>query len=173
MDITSHRGIPSFTESEVEAVRTFAMAMHGAQMYGDKPYVAHLDRVAKLAREYQLCSAYLVFAYCHDLLEDCAERVTREVLRARVGEWVEARVFNVSGFGDNRKARSEDILAKIAKDVDAALGKALDRLANILAAKEEGRVDLLKMYKKEQPLYAPYFVDAHAEIAERIEALLA
>lgn len=55
--------------------REFAIKWHGDQMYGDKPYVYHLDQVAaevkRLHTPYDKTSQLLqTVAYCHDLLED-------------------------------------------------------------------------------------------------------
>src|SRR5690606_29016139 len=51
--------------------REFAIKWHGDQMYGDKPYVYHLDQVAaELLSLYQEDSWEVTVAYCHDLLED-------------------------------------------------------------------------------------------------------
>lgn len=54
-------------------VRDFAIKWHGNQMYGDKPYVYHLDQVAaQLLRRYGGDSLEVTTSYCHDLLEDTA-----------------------------------------------------------------------------------------------------
>ena len=55
--------------------REFAIKWHGDQMYGDKPYVYHLDQVAcevKILHSADDKTAQLLqtVAYCHDLLED-------------------------------------------------------------------------------------------------------
>lgn len=53
--------------------RDFAIKWHGDQMYGDKPYVYHLDQVAAhLLQLYDEDSWEVTTAYCHDLLEDTA-----------------------------------------------------------------------------------------------------
>lgn len=55
--------------------REFAIKWHGDQMYGDKPYVYHLDQVAsEVKRLYtdddSIAQLLQTVAYCHDLLED-------------------------------------------------------------------------------------------------------
>lgn len=57
--------------------REFAIKWHGDQMYGDKPYVYHLDQVADIvSRDNQGRSSgtmqwLIEVAYLHDCAEDC------------------------------------------------------------------------------------------------------
>ena len=64
--------------------REFAIQKHGSQMYGDKPYVYHLDQVVeeiyklhtdKSIRDYKILED---IAYLHDTLED-TETCFREI----------------------------------------------------------------------------------------------
>ena len=55
--------------------REFAIKWHGDQMYGDKPYVYHLDQVAAEVKRLHTADdktsqLLQTVAYCHDLLED-------------------------------------------------------------------------------------------------------
>jgi len=52
--------------------RDFAIKWHGDQMYGDKPYVYHLDQVADnvSAMGYVESAPEYITAYMHDLGED-------------------------------------------------------------------------------------------------------
>lgn len=52
--------------------RDFAIKWHGDQMYGDKPYVYHLDQVAENICKcgYGSWEDEYVVAYLHDILED-------------------------------------------------------------------------------------------------------
>ena len=52
-----------------EAVRSFAIAAHGDQRYGDQPYAVHLDRVAGLLAEHGHAEVVPV-GFLHDVLED-------------------------------------------------------------------------------------------------------
>lgn len=70
-------------------VRAFAEKAHQAQMrkYADEPYIAHLDRVMALVREYTQELAILSAALLHDVLEDT--HVTEEALKAFLDEVME------------------------------------------------------------------------------------
>ena len=59
---------------EVKRAREFAIKAHGDQMYGDEPYIVHLDEVAGILHEFGIMetiftNAYIV-AYLHDTIED-------------------------------------------------------------------------------------------------------
>jgi (p)ppGpp synthase/HD superfamily hydrolase len=52
--------------------RDFAIQAHGAQRYGQHPYVYHLDQVADLCRPYG--EREVAVAYLHDVIEDTATK---------------------------------------------------------------------------------------------------
>lgn len=57
--------------------RDFAICWHGDQMYGDKPYVYHLDQVVEIVvsshKVHSIGTQKLLkdIAYLHDVMEDC------------------------------------------------------------------------------------------------------
>lgn len=71
-------------------VRAFAEKAHQGQMrkYADEPYIAHLDRVMQVVREYAQDVAMLSAALLHDVLEDT--HVTEEELKVFLEEVMEA-----------------------------------------------------------------------------------
>lgn len=53
--------------------RQLAIRLHGQQRYGDAPYVAHLDAVVAVLREFNKTDdTLLCVAYLHDTIEDTA-----------------------------------------------------------------------------------------------------
>lgn len=149
---------------EIDFAREFAIRAHGAQMYGDKPYILHLEQVASITQSaanarkeghaaehrYRL----IVISYLHDILEDTS--IDRRALRAIFGEeiahvvWVMTDPPNKSRH--ERKRQVNTALTYITEGHlrDALIVKPADRLANMENAKLT-RVDLLRMYQGEYP----------------------
>ena len=92
----------------------------------------------------------LAAGWLHDTLEDTS--LSLEGLGAVVGEPVSVLVDACTdGEGANRKARKERPYMLIPKTPDTIVIKLADRIANVEAAIEEGKPDLLGMYRKEHP----------------------
>ncbi|VTU42876.1 MULTISPECIES: HD domain-containing protein [unclassified Variovorax] len=154
-------------EEAVVAARAFAIKAHGDQVYGDKSYVeGHLDRVEALVRFYKLPNFFRVGAYLHDTLEDTA--VTQEELAQSFGVDIGDMVDCVSGFGETRRERNEDIVGKLQHNPQYVPLKLLDRLANVEACVEEGKLEFLPMYRKEMPMYYGLFSAAYPEAYARL-----
>lgn len=134
-----------------------AIKAHGNHMYGDKPYVVHLDAVAELVAargpEAQ------VVAYLHDTLEDTS--LTASEIEDAFGPTVARCVSLMTDpEGPNRKTRKAALHARLAQlavehqgepDGLALVVKAADRLANVRAsvlAEDKGKI---LMYWKEHP----------------------
>lgn len=141
----------------VEA-RQLAIERHGLQMYGDKPYVVHLDAVVAVLRQAGRPLIELVAAYLHDVLEDTD--TSEEELRQRFGEEVLALVIAVTGRGQNRKERKADTLAKLTVHKKAVNLKLGDRYCNMRQCYEDQNQALFCMYLKELPDYRHLFEQA-------------
>ncbi|MNR71330.1 Guanosine-3',5'-bis(diphosphate) 3'-pyrophosphohydrolase [compost metagenome] len=152
------------------AARVYADTHHGAQMYGSQRYVYHLDWVARLAAHYGLPEHHRVAAYLHDLLEDT--NVTKQELEAEFGQEVADIVDSLTGEGETRAECRDSMVAKLKLRPEHAPLKLMDRLANVEAAAQEGRVDLLKMYRGEMAYYADLFENAHPDAYARLCQLL-
>ena len=113
------------------SARDFAIQAHGDQMYGDKPYVEHLDAVAAIVRSWGLAGAPLDAAYLHDVLEDTS--VTKAQMAATFGERTTEIVWCVTAEGDERADKMGAIYAKVAGNGSAAVVKLADRIANLEA----------------------------------------
>jgi guanosine-3',5'-bis(diphosphate) 3'-pyrophosphohydrolase len=136
------------------SARTFAIAAHGEQMYGERPYVFHLDRVAEhLSRYGELAQTV---GYLHDVIEDTA--ITREEIEERFGPLVAECVSLLTDeSGANRterKAKTYEKMSRVTGPTEIALVvKAADRLANVKACIADGNEGLLGLYQGEHPTF--------------------
>jgi (p)ppGpp synthase/HD superfamily hydrolase len=134
--------------------RSFAMTAHGDQMYGDQPYVYHLDQVAQLVAAFGADT--MAIAYLHDTAEDTDASL--EDIQKTFGQRIAACVHLLTDEpGANRKERKAKTYAKLAK-VNGPLETALivktaDRLANVRACLAGRKQDLWEMYREEHPVF--------------------
>ncbi|RMH36942.1 MAG: HD domain-containing protein [Nitrospirae bacterium] len=140
--------------SVLETARQFAIAAHGAQRYGDQPYILHLDAVARLAEPYG--EEAVILAYLHDVLEDTP--VTEAAIRQAFGDFVADCVAILTDEpGADRRERKFLTYAKMA-DIENRLALALivkvcDRLANVRACVREGDRMRFERYRQEHPAF--------------------
>ena len=125
---------------------SFAAHRHAGQMYGEHPYVKHLQDVYQLAVKFNLSKSVIAAAWLHDTLDDTQTLIIE--LEDEFGSTVSDIVYAVSGYGDNRKQRNADALQKILKNKEAARLKICDRIANIVECQKTDK-KRLKMYLKE------------------------
>ncbi|MFH1845632.1 MAG: HD domain-containing protein [bacterium] len=134
----------------IQAARTFAVAVHGDQQYGDAPYSKHLDRVASLLEPYG--PEAQVIGYLHDVIEDTSVTLTEieQLFGASIAACV-ALVTDEPGTNRrDRKARTNLKLEQVPPDHELALVvKVADRLANVTSGLEDGREFLVEMYRRE------------------------
>lgn len=133
--------------------RTFAVEVHGEQMYGQHRYSHHLDAVAELARPYGDDAE--ATAYLHDVKEDVAG-MSLDALRERFGDDLTEAVDLLSDPpGANRKERKVKAYARLAATQNrlALVVKPCDRLANMRACVADGNVRLLEVYRSEHPTF--------------------
>lgn len=158
--------------NDIAAAREFALKWHAGQMWGDQPYIVHLDAVAGLLHSIGAPVWQIVAAYLHDIIED--PKCPKELIEQLFGLMVLTWVWAVTGIGDNRKERQQDIVRKLEADTTgAALLKLADRLINVRKCVETGDQRLLKMYRKEQPVYEALFAKANKAWNDELNALLA
>lgn len=144
-----------------EQAREFAIRAHGDQKYsGSEPYVAHLDEVAEVLREFhQSNELTLTLAYLHDVVEDTS--VTLEDLADIFNQQVSFGVaFLTDEPGLNRKERKANTHAlrrqQIQNPVNLAVLKMFitvklaDRIANL---RRSAGTPLMKMYLKERDAF--------------------
>jgi len=136
----------------VNNARFFAMQAHLGQLYGNEPYVVHLDEVAKIVELYgQDCQ---IVAYLHDILEDTAIP-SKDIARFFGEDILEQIGVCTDEHGRNRKIRALRTNFKLSnatlpKDATGLIVKAADRLANARRC-VINNPKLLAMYTGEHP----------------------
>lgn len=141
-------------QPEVAAARATATMAHGDQMYGQRPYLSHLDEVADLVVPYG--RLHVVIAYLHDTLEDTElpSGQLRLMFGDHVADCVELITDPPSLPRHLAKAVLNDRLLHAPGRLDpAVVVKVADRLANVRSCMREGKVDLWNRYRAEHPLF--------------------
>jgi len=159
----------------VNKSKSYAIAAHGNQKYGDKPYSYHLDKVTKILSSYG--EQAQVIGYLHDVIEDT--EINLLSIQNEFGNFIAEAVYVLTDEpGETRKDRKEKTYKKM-KHVSgkyklALIVKAADRLANIEACIDLNRFDKLEMYKKEHEIFksAVYRKGLCEDIWKKIEILL-
>jgi len=153
--------------------REFAIKAHGKQMYGEKPYIAHLDAVAEILKRYG--DNAITIGYLHDVLEDT--ETTKEDIAQEFGIFIAECVALITDeHGENRKERKAKTykkLATIGAEYSIALVvKTADRLANVSSCYAEKNWSLLKMYQKESVEFklAVYRLGLCDELWQKLQA---
>ncbi|MBL3588985.1 MAG: bifunctional (p)ppGpp synthetase/guanosine-3',5'-bis(diphosphate) 3'-pyrophosphohydrolase [gamma proteobacterium endosymbiont of Lamellibrachia anaximandri] len=134
--------------------RAFAVEAHGAQRYGDKPYIYHLDQVAGLVESYG--NDAQVIGYLHDVVEDTpVNRLeVAEVFGHFVGACVEIVTDEPGRTREERKRKTNQKMRRVSGSHELALVvKAADRLANVTACITERNNVLLERYLREQAVF--------------------
>ena len=137
-----------------DQARSFAIAAHGEQKYGDYPYSYHLDAVAAIAARYGDEAA--IVAYLHDTVEDT--NATLAEVERQFGPKIAACVALLTDEpGANRKERKAKTYAKLAQVSGptelALLVKVADRLANVRACIQDHKTSLWELYRSEQATF--------------------
>ena len=113
----------------------------------------------------------IIAAAWHDAMEDAG--VPRDEIARRNGPRVATLVWSVSGEGKNRKERSQSIVRKLTAHPDGITLKLADRYCNLLQSVRDGRAGLVRMYRKEVPLFEPLFARGNAVLFEQYRELCA
>lgn len=157
-------------EKLIELARNVAIEEHAEQLYGDKPYVYHLDLVYEKLKFFPI--EYRLAAFLHDVIEDSKNvEKAKEKIKSLFGEKVYNLVNAVSGVGENRKERKESMLKKIIAYPEAIDLKMADRLVNIEESKKNNP-RLYEMYKKEHADYDALFSKGNKELYHMILEVL-
>mgnify|MGYP000947900182 CR=1 FL=1 len=138
----------------LEEARQFALAAHGSQRYGDRPYSFHLEAVVQLLSPYGVEAQ--VIGYLHDVVEDtdATESDIRERFGALVADCVSLLTDSPGKSRFERKAKTYARLATVAGPVELALlVKAADRLANVRTCALDDRRGLLDVYRNEHAAF--------------------
>ena len=129
--------------------KEFAVKAHGQQMYGDKPYVIHLEHVHEVMKRYRHSNPDVLVqmaGWLHDVLEDTA--ISKAELVKNFGEEIADIVYRVTDEpGADRTERKRKTYRKIRGQYNATTVKLCDRIANVEASSDIP--EKLKMYMNE------------------------
>jgi guanosine-3',5'-bis(diphosphate) 3'-pyrophosphohydrolase len=156
----------------VKYARNFAIEAHGDQKYGHKPYIYHLDHV------YQVCCRFgytndssivlQIGCFLHDVAEDTPYSTDEiedvlggSTISEKYAACVKDLVLSVTDFPEGKK--KETFTKRTRYNKTGILLKMFDRIANIEACLAENKIQILKRYNSEHPLFAeilePWKVD--------------
>jgi len=139
----------------VSQARLFALATHGDQRYGDKPYSYHLDAVADLVRGFG--EEAEIVAYLHDVVEDTKTSI--EEITETFGPEIASQVLLITDpQGRSRRERKQKmnvrlISVRLPDGATALIVKAADRLANLRESANRGERSKLSMYRGEHKAF--------------------
>jgi (p)ppGpp synthase/HD superfamily hydrolase len=133
----------------IRRAREFAVKAHGDQLYGNLPYLYHLEHVQTTLSRFGHDGPELqAAALLHDTLEDTATNYND--LRVQFGFTVAELVYAVTDeLGRNRDERHDKTYPKIAAMPDALVLKLADRIANVEHSITAKDVRKLAMYCNE------------------------
>ena len=142
---------PLILSPEEQRARHYAVEAHGDQMYGDKPYVVHLEAARQVLHDVLLVGPVTIAVWLHDVVEDTFR--TRQDINVNFGEHVGTLVWAVSGEGANRKERVASLYPKIHSlpqpvAYEATSLKLSDRITNMEKA-TGNKQSLYDMYLRE------------------------
>lgn len=138
----------------LDQARAFALAAHGDQMYGARPYSFHLDAVVRLLSPYGIEAQ--VIGYLHDVVEDTevSEAEIRQHFGRLIAECVGLLTDAPGANRAERKARTYARLATVDGPAELALVvKVADRLANVRTCLIDDRRGLREVYRGEHPAF--------------------
>lgn len=142
--------VAMFAETKEKAIN-FALNKHKNQMYGNLPYITHLNHVLEVAkrlgidpRQSKLNQEILIACLLHDAIEDTD--ATFKEIETLFSEEVASLVDAVTlPEGMDRKKGYKTVYNKIKATPASAVVKLADRIANLEASLYE-RTDKLKKY---------------------------
>ena len=130
---------------KVDEAAVFAVAFHGGQMYGDKPYSYHLFQVRDKVKDEDEDTQ--VVAILHDVLEDT--KATYRDIQTKFGREVAeavARLTKVKGV------EYTDYIEGVRSNPIALKVKIADTLCNLTQSHKEGNLKRIRKYSKQMYL---------------------
>jgi (p)ppGpp synthase/HD superfamily hydrolase len=161
----------------------FAVKCHANinHMYGDTPYITHLNMVRKVAEKYidlipkDEYDDILAACWCHDVLEDCATQASYNDLKNETNQNIAEYVYAVTTEkGRNRSERAnKKYYTEMRCYKHAVFIKLCDRIANSQYSKDKKSSMFLK-YQKEFKnfmfnLYDGRYIPMWEELKEILE----
>lgn len=139
----------------LKETRLYAFEAHKTQLYGNRPYIFHLDDVANIVKSYGFIAQ--IIAYLHDIIEDT--NITQYNLDEEFGYIIGNNVEFITDLsGSNRRERKEKTYKRMKENRNPMLRTALivktaDRLSNVQNSIDFDNFSLLQMYKKEHEAF--------------------
>ncbi len=158
----------------IDKAKAFALQSHGAQPYGSRLHIDHLQEVEDTLIEFSffyepLCTA----AWLHDVVEDTS--VTLEDLRAEGFSEIVIHIVDLvtNQRGKNRRERNTTTYPRIVSDNNAVTLKLADRISNVRATVRD-HDSKFTMYKKEYPGFrlALYKYTIHDQMWAELDKML-
>lgn len=147
----------------------FASCIHYDQLYGEHPYIKHLNDVEDVLIRFGFESSFClrICAWLHDSIEDI-DSIDFNIIKSMFGERVAIIVGAVTDpNGINRKERKRKLYERFNEDFpfreDAIRVKLADRIANIESCIFDNNHSLLRMYFKE---HNSFVSNLHKRISE-------
>ncbi len=139
--------------NSITNARNFAIKHHGSQMYGQSPYIQHMDNMLPYLEPYG--DTTCIIGYLHDIIEDTD--VTYHDINMAFGDFVADCVqMCTDPVGDTRKIRKRASHIKFGRCLpylnSALIVKAVDRLSNIEECIRTNDARL-EGYRKEHPSF--------------------
>jgi (p)ppGpp synthase/HD superfamily hydrolase len=151
--------------------RELAVKAH-TLLYGELPYVTHLDDVYNVLVEFNITNKNtLIAAYLHDIIEDT--KYTYKDIWFMFNRTIADIVWAVTDkHGKNRAERHRNTYPELAYDINAISLKLADRISNV--RRSIGK-DIYKMYKKEYAYFKETLYknnDIHAKMWAELDKLM-
>lgn len=143
----------------VSRAEQFVRLIHRNQMYGNKPYIYHLEQVYLTLKNLEQIQdeVLLASAWLHDSIEDT--ETTYETLKIQFGKSVADIVLAVTNEkASNRIESLKRTAYKLRNNEKALLLKLVDRVVNTEESLDNNP-QLYKMYKKEFSLFRELLYD--------------
>lgn len=149
--------LSDYDKQKVLAARDMAKKFHYRQMYGEHPYVYHLDQVAYNAqilynRDCELSPVqFLQVSYLHDSIEDCKVlEPARTVfdIEFAFGKQVLKEVQILTHYP---QVSYDDYIKEVMFSDDARTIKIADMIANLMESFSQKNYGLIRKYKKYLP----------------------
>lgn len=138
------------------SIETYVLARqwHDGQMYGDEPYIWHLENVvAKVKTLYQTdenLPLLIRLAYLHDLFEDtsCSESDVRDHLSESglEPEFLERLLLGMKAISKKDDESRNQYLVRCSTNADALKVKIADTLSNLECSIRTGELRRIKKY---------------------------
>lgn len=145
-----------YTKEDIKKARDIAKIEHDGQMYGDKPYMSHVEDVVRIIKENNGSIEEIIVGYLHDVPEDT--KFGLDQVEKEFGQRISTLVsFITDEEGVNRKEKKLKTNQKLSKLTEADYAslnvKLSDRESNVSKSIESNNSNKFSMYYKENDAF--------------------